>query len=327
MSNFEYPWFPFMARDWLCDTKVLAMPYDIQGVYVRLLCFQWENGDLIDSVEAFAALVNVNREEFRSRFWPYLKPMFPVSYVGRRANKKLRRIRINTIKESKSLSRKRSRASRARWDKIIDDANIGFAQDSLSHKDRPEQGLASKCIATCSDSYSDEDDVRAQSSADVELRPTRSPPPPISNPLPPSGPPTADDGLPIHDPPIRWGEFISRWNELAAAEDLPKIGGALSEGRKRKARAVTEAMRKRGLDWFEVIAGAVRDRRGAWARERRFPTLDQACREEIVDKLAEGFYEHDHQASSGPEHLNRQSDFKATKGPTRVKIIRPEDRR
>ncbi len=88
------------------------------------------------------------------------------------------------------------------------------------------------------------------------------------------------------------------------------------------------SMLKRDLDWFEVLAGAVRDRRGTWARRTRFPTLDHALREDIVDKLAEGFYERDRQApSSQPEHLNRQSDFKPTRGPTRVKIIRPEDRR
>ena len=46
MSNSSFPWFPFYARDWLTDSKVLAMSCCQRGAFIHLLALQWENGGL-----------------------------------------------------------------------------------------------------------------------------------------------------------------------------------------------------------------------------------------------------------------------------------------
>lgn len=302
VSNRENPWFRFYVREWLTDVRVRAMSLAARGAYIDLLCYQWENGTVPEDLARIARLIGATTAELE-QVWPQLADRFPPMRGGGLQNPRLENERnaSRRRRDSATTAGRASAASRA----------VTTTQNDTSWE-KPLNGSP-----TIQDGDEDEDEDEEKR---VDAKPP-TPSPPVSNPSPPRRKCPGPERT-------RWGEFGARWNELAAAEDLPKIGGTLSQGRKRKARAVMASMRRRGQDWFEVLAGAVRDRRGTWARGMRFPTLDQALREEIVDKLAEGFYERDRQASSGqPEHLNRQSDFKPTRGPTRVKIIRPEDRR
>ncbi len=306
------------------------MPAIARGCFVQLLMYQWENGSLDpDRVRLvqLAAITDIDVEAigkgrgqiFDLYVWRFLEELFPKGRDGRLRNKKLRGLReaqlrrISIAVASGRRGGKKGEGSGAKegvpsFHPLS--TSSATAQNDTSYEGSPKapyQGASSDA------------DADADAEEDEEKRAGAKPPtpsPPIANPAPPK----------VRER-TRWGEVVARWNELAVAEDLPKIGGALSDVRKRKARAVMGSMRKRGLEWFEVLAGAVRDRRGTWARGMRFPTLDQALREEIVDKLAEGFYERDRQApSSQPEHLNRQSDFKPTKKESWT-IIRPGDRR
>lgn len=352
-------WSPLYWSDFLTDHLVLEMTNEELGAYIRLLGAQWfAEGRGLNPDQArlrVAAQVPESRwpsvwktleQHFTRRRWKDRRRRNPRLHEewSRAVAEYDRSHRGGTAprKEESSTSEILNQPSKSSGQLDLDDLTCKPNTEAAGDRESPdtenpkpakiEPAKSAKRHVldglTSNHPDADEDEGRKRREKIADAKPS-APAPPISDPLSPPGPPTADDGLPVHDPPrTSWPEFVGRWNELAAAEGLPKIGGALSEGRKRKARAVMAAMRKRGLDWFEVLAGAVRDRRGGWARGMRFPTLDQACREEIVDKLAEGFYEHDRQASSGqPEHLNRQSDFKPTKGPTRIKIIRPEDRR
>lgn len=321
MSNPDFPWFRFYVREWLTDVRVRAMSLAARGAYIDLLCYQWENGTVPEDLASIARLIGATAAELE-QVWPELKDRFPPVRRGGLQNPRLENERIASRRRRDSATTA-GRASAATRRESAE--NVQSEESAMPHLAKSRSNGSPTILEEEGDVDEDEDEDEEKI---VDAKPP-TPSPPIPNPLPPAGPPTADDGRPVHDPPrTRWGEFVGRWNELAAAEDLPKIGGALSDARKRKARAVMGSMRKRGLDWFEVLAAAVRDRRGTWARGMRFPTLDQALREEIVDKLAEGFYERDRQApSSQPEHLNRQSDFKPTKGPTRIKLIRPEERR
>lgn len=44
MAKSKLPWFPFHATEWLLDIDVQDMSLAEQGLYVRLLCFQWREG-------------------------------------------------------------------------------------------------------------------------------------------------------------------------------------------------------------------------------------------------------------------------------------------
>ncbi len=330
MSNPDLPWFPWYVRDALSDSRWQSMPAISRGCFVQLLMYQWENGSLDPErvrLVQLAAITDIDVEAigktrgqiFDLYVWRFLAELFPKSRGdGRLRNKKLhilRDARLRRISIAVASGRRGGKKREGSGAKRGVPSFHPLSTSSLTaQNDTSYEGSAK---APYQDTSSDAD-ADADADADEEKRADAKPPipsPPIRNPVPPK----------LRER-THWGEFTARWNALAFAEDLPKIGGALSDGRKRKARAVMGSMRRRGLDWFEVLAGAVRDRRGAWARGTRFPTLDQALREEIVDKLAEGFYERDRQAlSSQPDHLNRQTDFENTKKESWT-IIRPEDR-
>lgn len=304
MSNPDFPWFRFYVREWLTDARVRAMSLAARGAYIDLLCFQWENGSIPEDLAAIARLLGATLVELEE-VWPQVGSRFRPARGGGLQNPRLEKERI-------ANQRRRNRRSDAARTSRPSRQN---SAKKCSPEVRETTHVAEQCYSTSRARASSDADADADADEEKRVDSKSTPAPPVSNPSPPK-------------PRTRWQDFVTGWNELAAAENLQAIRGTLSEGRKRKARNVIAAMRRRGDDWFEVLAGAVRDRRGTWARENRFPTLDQALREEIVDKLAEGFYERDRQASSGqPAHLDRQSDFKATTGPTRVTIIRPEDRR
>ncbi len=317
MSNPDYPWFRFRVREWLTDMRVRAMSLAARGAYIDLLCYQWENGTVPEDLARIARLIGATTAELE-QVWPELADRFPPMRGGGLQNPRLEKERIATRrrKDSASAAGRASAASRRESSKIVQ------SEERAKPRLKKSRSNGSPTILEIEVDVDEDEEKR------VDAKPP-TPSQPISNPGPPRTPESLESGIISVEGPrarTRWGEFIARWNELAVAENLPKIVGALSDGRKRKARAIMTAMRRRGLDWFEVLACAVRDRRGNWARKNRFPRLDQALREEIVDRLVEGAYERDHQApTSQPEHLNRQTDFQNTKKESWT-IIRPEDR-
>lgn len=54
----RFPWFPFMAQDFLTSRKVRAMTPEAVGVYVLLLCNQWEGGALPHDESELSRMAN-----------------------------------------------------------------------------------------------------------------------------------------------------------------------------------------------------------------------------------------------------------------------------
>ena len=77
------------------------------------------------------------------------------------------------------------------------------------------------------------------------------------------------------------------WNELAAAENLPVIQQMTRHRQRAWDRRIVE-----DPYFFSKVQEAVK-RRGEWAREKRFPTFDQAVRPSFLAKLLEGNYDGD----------------------------------
>lgn len=69
------PAFQFYARDFLTDERVLMMPLEAQGAYVRLLCHQWLEGSIPGDLRRLARLCQVD-EGTMSAIWDEVGPCF-----------------------------------------------------------------------------------------------------------------------------------------------------------------------------------------------------------------------------------------------------------
>ena len=98
----------------------------------------------------------------------------------------------------------------------------------------------------------------------------------------------------------------ARWNDLAQAHALARVTRPLSPRRLRSARARLDAHPD---FWAELDAAF--GRRNSWAREARFPSFDQAMREEVFLRLTEGFYEHERSESKQEDALMHPQNRRA----------------
>jgi len=108
------PYFPFFVADWILDDKVCLMTLADQGLYLRLLCQQWENGSVPLDPEACRRAASADPEEF-ARSWLAVEPCFPVDGDGKRRNPRLEIERKKAIKKSKSQSVGGSVGNNKRW--------------------------------------------------------------------------------------------------------------------------------------------------------------------------------------------------------------------
>lgn len=110
----KLPHFPFYARDWLTDEKVMLMGLSQQGAYIRLLCYQWLEGSIPRDPSKLAALCGCSQEEFLEHIWPSIDEVFEV--VDKRlVNKRLDEIKIETQKRVDALSTAGKRGAEKRW--------------------------------------------------------------------------------------------------------------------------------------------------------------------------------------------------------------------
>ena len=106
------PYFPFYPGEWLRSPTVLGMSLDEQGAYLRLLCWQWEDG-YIDP-EDISLLLGVPQEKvdewFSKRSW---KRAFKKGEDGMLRNARLSVEREQALQKCESASL----AAQARWAK------------------------------------------------------------------------------------------------------------------------------------------------------------------------------------------------------------------
>ena len=108
MKDTKLPHFPFYARDWLTDERVMLMTLECQGAYLRLLCYQWLEGSIPSSPKNLAALCMTSVENFEAEIWPDIKDAFASISVERLQNPRLQAIKEDT----EALVAKKSEAGR-----------------------------------------------------------------------------------------------------------------------------------------------------------------------------------------------------------------------
>ena len=94
MKDTKLPHFPFFARDWLTDERVMLMTLECQGAYLRLLCYQWLEGSIPDSPKKLASLCMTSLEHFEAEIWPDIGDAFNEIAVQRLQNPRLETIRV-----------------------------------------------------------------------------------------------------------------------------------------------------------------------------------------------------------------------------------------
>lgn len=108
----KLPYFPFYPGEWLRSPTVMGMPLDEQGAYLRLLCWQWEDG-YVNPEDIFLLLgceQEVVDKWFAKRAW---KRAFVVGDDGMLRNPRLAIEREAALNKCESASA----AAHARWRK------------------------------------------------------------------------------------------------------------------------------------------------------------------------------------------------------------------
>jgi len=114
MKDTKLPHFPFFARDWLTDERVMLMTLECQGAYLKLLCYQWLEKSVPANVKQLAALCGVTPEHFSEEIWPDLTEAFQ-SIGERLQNPRLEKIRVSTEELIAKKSEAGRRGAEKRW--------------------------------------------------------------------------------------------------------------------------------------------------------------------------------------------------------------------
>ena len=114
MKDNKLPHFPFFARDWLTDTRVMLMDLATQGAYIKLLCYQWLEGGIPRDEKQLATLCGTTEETF-VQIWLELNDAFEVNGDGKLVNPRLEAIRGETeAKVAKAIENGKKGAAK-RW--------------------------------------------------------------------------------------------------------------------------------------------------------------------------------------------------------------------
>jgi uncharacterized protein YdaU (DUF1376 family) len=91
------PAFQFYAGDYLSSSRVQAMSLEAEGAYIRLLCYQWQDGSIPDDLRKLARLCKISERKMKS-IWVQVSPCFDLQIEsGRLANARLEEIRKTHI--------------------------------------------------------------------------------------------------------------------------------------------------------------------------------------------------------------------------------------
>jgi len=126
----DAPAFDLYTADWLSGT--LTMSYEEKGLYLDLLCLQWETGSLPDDAQ-------LKRLRAKPAVLAAVLVKFPACEDGKRRNARLESERT---KQRERIARKAFGAAKTnakRWGKPVADESLS---DHLASRERPESDIA-----------------------------------------------------------------------------------------------------------------------------------------------------------------------------------------
>lgn len=110
------PAFQFYVKEWRSSRAIMRMSFAQRGMYLEMLCEQWENLSLPDSPEEVAEIVGGSTYEW-SRNWDVLRRKFVSNDDGTIYNLRLQKEREKQKSHSKRQSDRGKAGAAARWQK------------------------------------------------------------------------------------------------------------------------------------------------------------------------------------------------------------------
>lgn len=107
MKKANPPAFMFYATDWMASTRLL--PHEVKGVYIDLLCWQWDKGGVPGDRPSDLAVILGTNGRSTARLWQLVRPFFDRSPDGLWRNRRLERVRAN-LASMQSVSAKGGKA-------------------------------------------------------------------------------------------------------------------------------------------------------------------------------------------------------------------------
>lgn len=150
--GFHLPFFPFYAAETLADGRVQSWTLEQFGAFARLLCYQWNDGDIPAGPTQLGRLLGVSAQEMTG-IWSAIGDRFPEApgRSGRLQNPRLEEERDKAI----ALSNKRAaiglKGATARWQKESAEDGKGMRLPSERHSPGTGNGMATGCQIPSSD--------------------------------------------------------------------------------------------------------------------------------------------------------------------------------
>lgn len=115
MANADLPYFPFYPHDFMLDENVFGMSDAGRGIYISMLCHQWEHGSVPANPTFIARLSNSTEERVREELAGALGLCWleDAENPGRLVNPRLLTEMAKALERNEELREKRSRAGRA----------------------------------------------------------------------------------------------------------------------------------------------------------------------------------------------------------------------
>lgn len=107
------PYLEWFHRDFLSSSTVSAMTLVAEGIYRRLIDFQWEDEALKDDPKRLAALARASAEQWEE-FAPFLDECFPLCEDGMRRNARVAADRLRAQKKVEANRENGGRGGRPR---------------------------------------------------------------------------------------------------------------------------------------------------------------------------------------------------------------------
>jgi uncharacterized protein YdaU (DUF1376 family) len=123
------PFLPLYVDDWLNSESVSLMSFEAQGVYIRLLCYQWRNGSIPSDLSKVARLAGIPIADL-GRVWDEVGPMF-WEVDNTLANPRLANERTRQMERYEAKSQGGKQGNAKRWGNTSDTES-----DTDTHSDQ-----------------------------------------------------------------------------------------------------------------------------------------------------------------------------------------------
>lgn len=143
----KLPYMPLYGKDAWSDEKFLAADWDVQGMFWRLLWWQWQEGSIPADISAVVDVIG--KPVTTRRLWSRMQGFFVSCGEGRLRNEKLNALRVEALKEKNGQQKGAAITNAKRWGG--ESLEVSLSESLYPSLPATEQRVASR-IATALES-------------------------------------------------------------------------------------------------------------------------------------------------------------------------------